>query len=101
VPELRSEFLMDLRAELDIRFTLRTDDGALIYLTCHGLFDIEPAVRQRSASGEAVDPSEYYFRTVLFFETGGARYRWLNRLLAMGVGRRTASGMVTEVFAIG
>jgi hypothetical protein len=87
-------------AELDIRFTLRTDDGALIYLTCDGLFDIEPAVRQRIAAGEAVEPSEYYFRTVPFFETGAARYAWLNRLLAVGVGRRTASGMVTEVFAI-
>jgi hypothetical protein len=27
-------------------------------------------------------------------------YLWLNRLLAVGIGRRTATGMVTEIFAI-
>ena len=39
-------------------------------------------------------------RTALEFETGSEGHRWLNRLVAVGVGRRTAAGMVTDVFAV-
>jgi len=87
-------------SELDIRFALRSEDGKLIYVTCRGLFDISPELRGRIQSGGEVDPSEYYFRTAVIFETGAERYSWLNRILAVGVGRRTAVGMVTEVFTI-
>jgi len=87
-------------AELDIRFVLRTDDGQFVYVTCNGIFDISPEIRERIRSGSEIDPSEYYFRTAVSFETGAGKYRWLNRLLAVGVGRRTATGMVTEVFTI-
>jgi len=87
-------------AQLDIRLTLRTDAGELIYVSCDGIFDIAPEARQRILKGEDVDPSEYYFRTALGFETGAESYRWLNRLVAVGVGRRTAAGMVTDVFAV-
>lgn len=57
-------------AQLDIRLTLRTDDDELIYVSCDGIFDIAPEVRQRILQGAEVDPSEYYFRTALGFETG-------------------------------
>lgn len=87
-------------AELDIRLALRTDDGEMIYVTCDGIFDISPAARERIMQGQEVDPAEYYFRTALRFETGAEKYRWLNRLLAVGAGRRTPTGMVTEVFAV-
>jgi len=87
-------------AQLDIRFTLRTDDGALIYAGCDGIADIAPDVRARIEAGEDVDPEGYYFRTAVFFETGAEPYLWLNRLLAVGVARRTSSGMVTDVFAV-
>ena len=87
-------------AALDIRFVLRSDDEQIIYVTCGGILDISPEIRERIRSGVEVDPLEYYFRTAITFETGADRYRWLNRLLAVGVGRRTQAGMVTEVFAI-
>lgn len=87
-------------SELDIRLTLRTEDGALIYVACDGIFDIASEARERIMQGEQVDPAAYYFRTALHFETGAAAYRWLNRVLAVGVGRRTPTGMVTEVFAV-
>jgi hypothetical protein len=87
-------------AQLDIRFVLRTDDEQLIYVTCNGIFDISSEIRERIRSGGEIDPSEYYFRTAVAFEAGGEKYRWLNRLLAVGIGTRTSVGMVTEVFAI-
>jgi len=87
-------------SELDIRMTLRTGDGALIYLQANGLFEISPASRARIEAGEDVDPASYYFRTSQRYETSAERYSWLNRKITVGVGRRTPSGMVTEVFSI-
>jgi hypothetical protein len=87
-------------SELDIRMTLRTADHALIYLQANGLFEISAQDRKRIEAGEDVDPSSYYFRTAQRFETGAADYAWLNRRIAVGIGRRTAEGMVTEVYCV-
>ena len=86
--------------QLDIRLTLSTGDGALIYVSSCGLFDIEAGKLGRIRNGEHIPASDYYFRTTLLFETGAAQYRWLNRILAVGIGTRTLTGMSTEVFAL-
>jgi len=64
--------------ELDLRVTLETDDGALIYMTFTGVRD---------------DPS-HYFRTLPRFETAASQYAFLNRLLAVGVGEVFPDGPV-------
>jgi hypothetical protein len=50
--------------ELDVRATLKTDDGAFIYVEYSGRIDIATGVI-------AVAPT---------FQTGAAQYSWLNRL---------------------
>lgn len=87
-------------SELDIRMTLRTDDGAFIYVCSSGLFEISPENRARIDAGEDIDPASYYFRTTQRYEASAERYRWLNRRITVGVGRRTRPGMLTEVFSI-
>jgi len=67
---------------------LRTEDGHLIYAHYPGLFHSSPDVAQRFTQGELVDPSEYYFRTAPLFETASDEYAWLNRILAVRIGRR-------------
>ena len=59
-----------------------------------------PEVLKRLAAGEAVDPSSYYFRTAILFETGDARYDWLNDIVAVGVGHRLPGGPIYRVFAV-
>jgi len=86
--------------QLDVRITLRTEDGALIFVTYRGIVNMAPEVRRRILNGEAVDPSAYYFRTTPFFETAADKYAWLNKVVAVGVGRRTATGVVYSVYAI-
>jgi hypothetical protein len=86
--------------QLDARITLRTEDGALIFVTYRGILNMAPEMRRRILNGEAVDPSEYYFRTTPFFETAAEKYAWLNKLVAVGVGRRTATGVVYSIHAI-
>jgi hypothetical protein len=80
--------------EQDVRITLKTDDGAFIYVRYAGMRHGPPEVMARLAQGETVDPSEYYFRVAPMFETGAERYAWLNKILAVGVGERLPPNMV-------
>ena len=62
---------------VDARLTLRTDDGALIYMTYGGRLDFS-------------NPPEGMFAYVApVFETGDPRYAWLNAVQAAGKGKLT------------
>lgn len=87
-------------AELDARYTLETDDRALIYVRNFGYRHGPAEVLQRLAAGEPVDPSLYYMRTTPRFETGAERYRWLNRLICVATGARRAAAVELEVFEV-
>jgi len=87
-------------ANLDARYTLETHDGALIYVTNRGYRHGPPAVMQRLATGEEVDPALYYMRTTPLFETGDTRYAWLNRMICVATGARRAAAVELEVFEI-
>jgi hypothetical protein len=86
---------------IDVRLTLKTDDGALVYLTYQGRFLAEPEVMARFAKGAVLDPSEYSLAVVARFESGDARYRWLNDAIVVGTGEQTASGPVYSLFTVG
>ncbi len=83
--------------ELDLRITLVTDDDALIYMTSFGLRHGPPEVLAALARGESVDPSKYYFRTTIRFETSARQYEFLNRLIAISSGDRRASGPIYRI----
>ena len=83
--------------ELDLRLTLETDDGALIYLNSFGLRHGPPEVIAAIARGETVDPTSYYFRTTPRFETAHEKYTFLNRLLATSTGDRRPDGPIYTI----
>jgi hypothetical protein len=87
-------------ADLDARYTLETADGALIYVRNHGYRHGPDEVLKKLAAGEEVDPSRYYMRTTPLFETGDARYAWLNRLICVGTGARRKASVRLEIFEI-
>jgi len=87
-------------AELDARYTLETEDKALIYVRNFGYRHGPAEVIKRLAAGEAVDPSLYYMRTTPRFETGAERYQWLNRIICVGTGARRAASVELEVFEV-
>jgi hypothetical protein len=85
---------------LDVRITLETTDGALIYMTYRGMRHGPADVMERLAKGEPVDPDAYYFRVAPSFETSDERYTWLNKMLAVATGHRLPTGPVYEVFEV-
>ncbi|WP_197093444.1 DUF3237 domain-containing protein [Nonomuraea sp. SBT364] len=90
----------DGMASVDTRYTLRTHDGALLYISTSGVRHGPAEVLGRLARGEEVDPSEYYFRLFCRFETGDARYLWLNRTLAVASAARTATDVRYDAYAL-
>lgn len=88
---------------LDVRSLWQTDDGALIYVSYAGRLVVPEAVMARfrnPAVVESVAADEYYFRILPTFETGSERYAWLNELVAVGVGRRTADGVSYRIHQV-
>jgi uncharacterized protein DUF3237 len=87
-------------ANLDARYTLETRDGALIYVRNRGYRHGPKEVIAKLAAGEPVDPQLYYMRTTPLFETGDARYAWLNRMFCVASGARRAAAVELEVFEV-
>jgi hypothetical protein len=87
-------------ADLDARYTIRTADGALVYVRNRGYRHGPPEVIARLARSESVDPSLYYMRTTPRFETGDERYAWLNRIVCVGSGARLAGAVRIDFYAV-
>jgi hypothetical protein len=86
-------------SQLDVRITLRSEDGSLIFVNYRGLSNIAADIRARIAKGKDVPSSYYYFRITPLFETASDKLAWLNRLVTIGIGKRTAKGVAYDIFA--
>ena len=86
--------------DLTARYGIETDDGARIFVRSDGLRHGAPEVIAALARGEAVDPSRYYFRTVMRFETAEPTLAWLNRILALATGAREKFSVRLAVYEI-
>jgi hypothetical protein len=97
-PKLKGEVLQgggdwarvrpDGAVELDVRATLRTDDGELIYTTYRGIIRGAP------------NSPDFYFRTAPMYETASEKYGWLNQIVAVGVGNLTPTGVSYNVYEV-
>ena len=85
---------------LDVRLVLETEDGAAIGMTYRGLRHGPAAVMDRLNRGEVVDPTTYYFRIAVAFETAAPNYAWLNGAICLGTGDRTPGGPIYDVFEV-
>ena len=87
-------------AVLDARYTLQTDDGALIYVNNRGYRHGPREAMERLSRGEPVDPALIYTRTTPWFETAERRYDWLNRSIFVGTGARRPAAVEFEVYEV-
>ena len=84
----------------NLRYTLQTDDGGLLYVRSHGVRHGSPDVLARLARGEEVDPSEYTFRTATEIETAVPELDWLNKGVFVSVGGRQPTGVIYETYLV-
>jgi hypothetical protein len=91
---------IDGSTTLNVRLVLKTEDEALICMNYQGVRHGPPDVIARIEKGDVVDPTSYYFRINPLFETAVAKYDWINRVVAVGIGHRFADGPVYSVFEV-
>jgi hypothetical protein len=85
----------------DIRYTLQTDRGDLLYVQSRAVRHGSPEVLARLARGEDVDANEYTFRTSTQIETAAPDLDWLNRGVFISVGARQLPGVIYETYLVG
>lgn len=86
--------------DIDARYHLRTTEGGVIEVRSRGMRWAEPEIDRRLAAGELVDPSLYYFRTIMRFQTAAPELQWLTRLIAAASGRRVQGGVQFQVYKL-
>ncbi len=84
----------------DIRYTLRTDDGALLYVQSRSVRHGGPEVLARLARGDEVDPSDYTFRASTQIETASRDLDWLNKGVFVSVGARRRGGVIYDTYLV-
>jgi hypothetical protein len=84
----------------DIRYTLETDSGDLLYVQARGVRHASAEVLGRLARGEDVDASEYTFRTSTVIESAAPELDWVNKGVFISVGGRRAPGVIYETYLV-
>jgi hypothetical protein len=92
--------LADGTALGDVRYTLRTDGGDLLYVQSRGVRHGRADVLARLGRGEEVDPREYTFRTTTQIETAAPHLDWLNKGVFISVAARRAGGVIYETYLV-
>nr|WP_255604525.1 DUF3237 domain-containing protein [Oscillochloris sp. ZM17-4] len=83
---------------VDGRLTLQTADGAPIYMQYYGIARSNAQVGAALAQGRAAEYGDMYYFIQPRFETGDARYAWLNGLVAVAEGRLMPGGAEYTLF---
>ncbi len=78
----------------DVRAAFVTDDGAPILMHYTGLVEQSERFRQAAEADRETSWADQYMRLQLRFETGAARYRWLNQHAFVAMGRLLGTGSI-------
>jgi muconolactone delta-isomerase len=84
----------------DVRYTLRTDGGDLLYVQSRGVRHGPAEVLARLGRGEDVDAGEYTFRTSTRIETAAPDLDWLNKGIFIAVAARAAAGVIYDTYLV-
>jgi len=85
----------------DIRYTLQTDRGDLLYVQSRSVRHGSQEVLARLGRGEAVEAGEYTFRTSTQIEAAAPDLDWLNKGIFISVAGRHAGGVIYETYLVG
>jgi hypothetical protein len=71
-------------SRLDVRATIKTDDGALIYISYNGIFKDSEETEARAAKGQVLTSRDLYFVIAPTMQTSAKKYDWLNSVQCIG-----------------
>ena len=86
--------------EVDARYALREDRGGAIRVVSQGYRHGPPEVLAALGRGEEVDPSTYFFRSVLRFETGAPELAFLNKTIAIAKAERKSRHVLLTAYRL-
>jgi hypothetical protein len=91
----------DLVTELEARYLVRADDGAVIDIVNRG-FHRATSVEQmeRMIAGDDIPEDEYYYRTSPMFRTDAPQHRWLTHTVFVGMARSEANQVCIRFFEL-
>ena len=72
---------------VDVRAQVETHDGAFLYVQYVGLLEMNAIVQNAIEKQIGTEFTDQHFYTNPRFETGDARYSWLNTTFFIGEGR--------------
>jgi Protein of unknown function (DUF3237) len=84
----------------DIRYTLQTQAGELLYVQSRAVRHGRAEVLARLGRGEEVDPSEYVFRAATQITTAAPALDRLNKGVFISVAGRQAAGVIYETYLV-
>jgi hypothetical protein len=71
-------------SRLDVRATIKTDDGALIFISYNGVYKSSEETEARAAKGEVLTSKDIYFVIAPTMQTSAKKYDWLNAVQCIG-----------------
>jgi hypothetical protein len=69
---------------LDVRATIKTNDGALVYIAYNGVFSASKESFDRLMKGETLTSKDIYFITTPTMQTSSDKYAWVNHIQCVG-----------------
>jgi hypothetical protein len=76
--------------ELDARYAIKEARGGLVQVVSQGMRHGPTEVLAKLGRGEEVPADQYFFRTVMRFETGAGELSYLNKTIAVATAERKA-----------
>ena len=73
--------------ELEARYLLKADDGAVIDILNRGFWRADPEIEARVEAGEDLTEDQYYYRTQPVFQTDAEPHAWLTSTVFIGMAR--------------
>lgn len=90
----------DQVARLDVRATIRADDGQLVFVTNTGRIDLRDGIGERLLAGARLGWSDLYARSSPLFETGSEQYGWLNSLVTVALNGLAPEHVDYEIYEV-
>ena len=86
--------------DVDARYALKEQGGGLVRVVSQGYRHGSSDVLAALARGEDVDPTTYFFRTIMRFETGAPYLESLNRTIAVATAERKARRVLLSAYRL-